>query len=238
MAIVKSTYTKLPKAIKASVVYYTTRPNREGLRGERQLFGKDGLLSKEDVWRMIKRMPKDTFFYRIILSPDPKSEDRDRTLSLENLTRKALWAFAKRKRRDLLDFAAVCHTDHTPNRHVHVVACFEKKLTRADLFTLRTLTTRLALGLSIDEQVLEPKSFRSSRYHGMSVATLPTNRLSSPKRTEAVFPLGGGVSPSVKQQPVCALCGQLAKLKWHYGALRCSNCGFAVKEKKRYSWQR
>jgi len=67
----------------------------------------------------------------------------------------------------------------------------------------------------------------------MSVATLPTNRRSSPKRTEAAFPPGRGASPTVKQQQVCALCGQLAKLKWHYGALRCSNCGFAVKEKKK-----
>src|SRR4051794_33227762 len=80
MAIVKATYTKLHKAIRASVAYYTTRPSREGTRGQRVLFGKDGQRSKKDVETMLRRMPKGTYFYRIVLSPDPKSEDTDRTL--------------------------------------------------------------------------------------------------------------------------------------------------------------
>jgi hypothetical protein len=229
MAIVKATYTKLHKAIKASVAYYTTRPTRAGTRGQRILFGKDGRLSKKDVETMLRRMPKGTYFYRIVLSPDPKSEDRDRMLSLESLTRRALSAFAQKKRRDLLDYAAVCHTDHTPHRHVHVVACFEKKLTRSDLFTLCTLTTRLALGLRIDEPIMEPTPVSTPRYNGVSAAKRATKHRSSPKRSDVVFHLKGGIAPSRKQQAACTLCGQSAKLVWQFGALRCSNCGFAVK---------
>jgi len=230
MAIVKAAYTKLHKAIKASVAYYTARPNREGTRGQRVLFGKDGQRSKEDVETMLRRMPKGTYFYRIVLSPDPKTEDTDRTLSLEGLTRRALAAFTKKKRRDLLDYAAVCHTDHTPNRHVHVIACFAKKLTRSDLFLLRTLTTRLALGLSVDEPIVAPKPFRSPRHTRALVSRRSAKRLSPPKRSDVVFRLsGGGIAPSLKPQPVCTLCGQAAGLTWQFGALRCGNCGFAVK---------
>jgi hypothetical protein len=55
MAIVKATYAKLPTAMKASLVYYTTRPTLEGKRGARAIFGKEGMLTKQDVDAMINR---------------------------------------------------------------------------------------------------------------------------------------------------------------------------------------
>jgi hypothetical protein len=118
---------------------------------------------------MINRQRAGTYFYRIVVSPDPKSEDANRTLSLENLARRPLAVFARRRRADLGDFAAVCHTDHSPNRHVHVIACFDRKLTRGDLYALRVLVTRQALGLSLDVSFESARVARSKAqvpYHG------------------------------------------------------------------------
>src|SRR3954447_21163523 len=143
MAVVKASYTRNKQAIKASVRYYTHRPTIEGIRGTRELFGKERLLTKKEVYAWVNRQRPGTYFYRLVLSHDPKLEDTGRDLPLQNLTRKALTKFALR-RADLTGFAAVCHTDHSAVRHVHVIAAFSRKLSKADLASLRGITTAQA----------------------------------------------------------------------------------------------
>src|SRR5436309_396946 len=118
MAIVKASYTRKPPNIKASLRYYTHRPTIEGRRGTRELFREWGKLTKPDVYRMIDGAQKGTYFYRLVLSPDPNSEDREKNINLERLTRRTLARFANHKRQGAITFAAVAHTDHTDKRHV------------------------------------------------------------------------------------------------------------------------
>jgi hypothetical protein len=52
------------------------RRDREGERVTRDLFGFEGLVSKDTAYRMIHEAPaKGRYYYRIIVSPDPRRED-------------------------------------------------------------------------------------------------------------------------------------------------------------------
>jgi hypothetical protein len=47
----------------------------------RELFGFDGTLSKQTAYQMIHEAPqKGRYYYRIIISPDPRREDRYKDL--------------------------------------------------------------------------------------------------------------------------------------------------------------
>ena len=63
-----------------------------------------------------------------------------------------MWEFAKQTVLKLEDrlkkeiqFVAAEHNDHTPNRHVHVIALIPGKLNVADLEALRMAATQVAL---------------------------------------------------------------------------------------------
>src|SRR5690349_7756800 len=96
MAVVKANYVKrgrgAPARAKATVRYIMHRPGREGERSSRALFGFDGDFTKEQAYGMINEVPRGTIFYRIILSPDPRTEDRYRDLTLAELTTDTLYA--------------------------------------------------------------------------------------------------------------------------------------------------
>src|SRR3954451_16584654 len=119
MAIVKANYVKRGRTaaarVKATVRYITHRPGREGEKSSRALFGWDGELSKEQVYRMIDSAPRGTIFYRIVVSPDPRAEDRYRDLTLPELTADTLLALEERLGRPV-QFAAAVHADHSPAR--------------------------------------------------------------------------------------------------------------------------
>jgi len=52
-AVVKATYTKNRAAAKASIRYFAHRIDRDGNRITRAIFGSDGLMSKDQAYRMI-----------------------------------------------------------------------------------------------------------------------------------------------------------------------------------------
>jgi hypothetical protein len=84
MAVVKANYVKRGKGergrAKATIRYIQHRRDRDGERVSRTLFGFDGELTREQAYRMIDEAQKGTIFYRFVLSPDPKREDRYKTL--------------------------------------------------------------------------------------------------------------------------------------------------------------
>src|SRR5690348_13953375 len=100
-------------------------------------------LSKEQAYRMIDSAPRGTIFYRIVVSPDPRAEDRYRDLTLAELTTDTLLALEERLGRQV-QFVAAVHDDHSPNRHVHTLVLVHRRLTRADFRALRTGATRNA----------------------------------------------------------------------------------------------
>jgi hypothetical protein len=72
MAIVKATYTKSRAGVRASIRYIEHRPGKDGEKVSQILFGIDGLMGREQAYRLIDEAEEGSMFYRFILSPDPK----------------------------------------------------------------------------------------------------------------------------------------------------------------------
>jgi hypothetical protein len=122
------------------------RRDREGERVTRDLFGFDGSLSKETAYHMIHEAPqKRRYYYRIIISPDPRREDRYRDLSLTNLTIETMLKLEERLGHPI-QFVAAIHDDHSPHRHVHTLVIHNgRRLTREDFAMLRNYGKQRAL---------------------------------------------------------------------------------------------
>ena len=87
MIVKVTSYTKIRKAAKATVRYIMHRPNREGSRAARDLFGIDGFMEKYHAYALIDGAQKGSVFYRVAFSPDPSKEDTFKDLDLVWLTR-------------------------------------------------------------------------------------------------------------------------------------------------------
>ena len=93
---------------------------------------------------MIDTAEKNTFFYRIAISPDPVKEDTHKDVHLWELTEQTMMALAEQLQKDVL-YVAAEHDDHAPHRHVHVLALVPTRLTKLDLAALRTAATDAAV---------------------------------------------------------------------------------------------
>jgi hypothetical protein len=144
MAIVKATYTRSKGGAKAAIRYIQHRPGRDGEKATRELFGAEGGVDRQDAYRMIDEAGKGSIFFRIVISPDPKSEDTYKDLYLHELTAETMIQL-----QDLVSkpvsYVAVTHDDHAPHRHVHVLASVKGRLNTQDLQALRDTATAAAL---------------------------------------------------------------------------------------------
>src|SRR2546425_12902340 len=120
MAIVKATYTKQRNGAKASIRYMEHRPGKDGEKITRHLFGIDGLLGRHQAYRLIDEAEKGSIFFRFVISPDPKSEDREKDLHLREVTEKTMQRLEDRLHKEV-QWVAAEHDDHAPHRHVHIV---------------------------------------------------------------------------------------------------------------------
>jgi hypothetical protein len=116
----------------------------------RSLFGFDGPLTKEQVYARIDESMKGTHFYRLKLSTDPRKEDWDKQLDLQEVTRSAIRELelqlkSERGQTIQLDFVAAMHDDHTAIRHVHILAFVPGRLNRNHLQALKVGATAEAL---------------------------------------------------------------------------------------------
>jgi hypothetical protein len=148
VAIFKANYCKRGKTerslAKASVRYIQHRAGFEGEKITRDLFGSDGLMDRYQAYRMIDEAPKGSYFYRFVLSPDPKREDRNHDLDMRDIARHTILALEERLDQSILWVGAV-HDDHAPHLHAHLIAIVPQKLTVADLTMLRGAETGAAL---------------------------------------------------------------------------------------------
>ena len=122
------------------------RRDREGERVTRDLFGFEGSLSKETAYRMIHEAPeKRRYYYRMIISPDPRREDAYRDLALRNLTIETMLKLEERLGHPI-QFIAAIHDNHSPHRHVHTLVIHNgRRLTREDFAMLRNYGKQRAL---------------------------------------------------------------------------------------------
>jgi hypothetical protein len=95
---------------------------------------------------MIDEAPKKgRYYYRVIISPDPRREDRYKDLDLRNLTIATMLKLEERYGKSI-QFVAAIHDDHAPHRHVHALVILNgRRLTRADFAALRDHARNRAL---------------------------------------------------------------------------------------------
>jgi hypothetical protein len=147
VAIVKAAYTTKREAAKASVRYIAHRPGRDSARITRTLFGTDGPMSRQQAYTVIDAARQGSVFFRFIISPDPAREDTNKDLLLRGITEHTMQTLAERLHNQVSWVGAV-HADHTPHRHVHVVAAVAGRLSREDLQAL----THAATAASLDQR--------------------------------------------------------------------------------------
>jgi hypothetical protein len=144
MAIVKANYTRKVREAKASVRYIENRPGKDGARVLRTLFQADGKVERGDVYTMIDQADKTSYFFRLVSSPDPMSEDSDKNLSLRELTEQTIASLEDRFQRPLQWVAAI-HADHTEHRHIHAMVIVPERLQVQDFKRMRSAATEAAL---------------------------------------------------------------------------------------------
>jgi hypothetical protein len=223
MAIVKSNYVKRGKGergrAKATVRYITHRRDRDNQTVTRKLFGFDGELTREQAYRMIDEAQKGTLFYRFVLSPDPKREDRYKDLGLSDITTHTMLKLEERLGRQV-QFCATEHIDHSPHRHVHVLALVGgRKLTREDLQALRHEATERAL--------FQRRMRDRIREH---TVMLKRGRYSGLKR----FAFRGS---KPYQSYTCPLCGYHQALPYSASGYRCPADGWYLRRDKSYGFE-
>jgi len=148
MAIVKANYVKRGKGAtanaKASVRYIQHRRGKDGATITRQLFGSDGALDRYDAYRIIDEAKKGSLFYRFILSPDPKAEDKNHDLDMRDIAMQTMQTLEERLGQSVLWVGAI-HSDHAPHLHAHLIAVVPKRLSVKDFEILRQRTTEACL---------------------------------------------------------------------------------------------
>jgi hypothetical protein len=148
MAVVVGNYCKKGAGeratAKANIAYIQTRPGRDKERLTRTLFGAGGSMGRHEAYGFITDAPHGTYFYRLKLSPDPKTEDTKRDLPMQKLTRQMMGQLEKRLN-TAIPWAAAVHDDHTDIRHVHILAAIPRRLQQHELEFLIREATQLSL---------------------------------------------------------------------------------------------
>src|SRR5687767_4377840 len=131
MAIVKSKYVRGKSRIKAHLRYITHRRGHEGERITRPLFGRDGPLSKLQIYEMIDATCRGAVFHKFVINFHPVKEDTRKDLNLWEITRKTLEQI-KTQFGESVPFVATIHDDHTLLRHIHGFFIVEGKLPKEE----------------------------------------------------------------------------------------------------------
>ncbi len=144
MAVFVMNHTQSKGAAKANIKYIQNRPGRDGTKIIRTLFGWDGALDRQEAYRMVDAADKASFYFRMKICPDPKTEDTRRDLSLREVTETIMQMVEERIRRQV-QWVAAEHNDHTAKRHVHVLAIARGRLNRGDLKDIIQQATAVCL---------------------------------------------------------------------------------------------
>jgi hypothetical protein len=150
MAVVKANYVKRGMGekgrAKATIRYIQHRRGEYEQTITRALFGGEGAINRQEAYRIIDEAPKGSFFYRLIISPDPKHEDRNHDLDMRDISERTIKALEDLiGRNEPIEWIAATHADHVPHLHSHVIAVVPKRLYSADLAYLRHQATKASL---------------------------------------------------------------------------------------------
>ena len=143
MAIVKASFTRNGRVAKAATRYIENRPGIDGARVVRTLFTADGKVQRAEVYDMIDQAANGSYFFRLVISPDPVREDSDKNLSLREITERTMQSLENRFQQPLQWVAAI-HADHAEHRHIHAIAIVPQRLNVQDFQRMRTAATEEA----------------------------------------------------------------------------------------------
>src|SRR5436305_13480816 len=95
MAIFKASFIpknlNAAKSAKANIRYIQNRRGKDGAKIQRTLWGIDGKMEREEAYRMIDEgVEQRKIAYRIILNFDPKNEDTNKDIYLQEITKEAM----------------------------------------------------------------------------------------------------------------------------------------------------
>jgi hypothetical protein len=146
MAIFRITSrTRRPDLAKHSIRYIVHRRSREQPTITRMLYDQHGITDKHHSYNRIDRRGEWCTCFRTVISPDPLVEDANRDLDLRALTEATMQQLRLRLKDRAFQYSAAIHTDHSNNRHIHVLLLLNKhRLSKADLQALRTAATENA----------------------------------------------------------------------------------------------
>ena len=143
MAIFKATYTKKAPCAKANIRYIEHRPGKDGAKITRTLWGIDGKMERAEAYQMIDEAKPGSVFYRLVINLDAEKEDTYRDIYVRELTEHTMLGVENRLGQHI-QWVAATHDDHTPLRHVHILALLPQKLHVQDLQALRHIATEAA----------------------------------------------------------------------------------------------
>jgi hypothetical protein len=155
MAIVKNNYVKpngheKAKA-KATIRYIQNRPGQDNTKTSRTLFSSDGPIARHEAYRMIDEAEQGSVVFRFVISPDGKTEDTNRDLRLRDVTERTMLSFEDHIKQQVQWVGAV-HADHTPLRHVHIVAVVPARMQREEFQSLPKVLRLAATNACIEQR--------------------------------------------------------------------------------------
>jgi hypothetical protein len=148
MAVVKTHYERRGKVgnakAKENVRYIQHRAGKDKERVMRPLFTNDGPMTRLEVYQFIDEAPKGTYFYTIIINPDPEKEDTHKDLDMRQIALSTMQTISAIVDTPVIWVAAI-HDDHTDKNHVHALAALPRRLEKPELNHIREETTYTCL---------------------------------------------------------------------------------------------
>jgi hypothetical protein len=214
MAIVKAKYVRGKSRIKAHLRYITHRRGFDGERITRPLFGRDGPLSKQQIYDMIDNVGRGAVFHKFVINCHPVKEDTHKDLNLWELTRKTLEQI-KTQFGDNVPFVATIHDDHTALRHVHGFFIVEGRLSKEEFAKIKGLWKVATAEVRRQRKRLD-RMRKSLRYQKL----LPLIEKYKRKRGQ-----GRGMHMrNIRTQPACQNCGYGQSTGIPFYRLTCPAC--------------
>jgi hypothetical protein len=211
-------------AAQATLGYNAHRVDKEKQRMERILFGNGGLLTEEQAMRTIDEASKKIYFFRMILNPDPKTEDRDKNTDLWKLTKELVQWLEQTLEREI-PFIAAEHDDHTDLKHIHAILLIER-VGREKMITVPIINQmrELASGRALQQQQGREQVLAHQQDRHRAVALPPV-----PKRSHALPPRRQENFRETATQPLdlitCGDCGNMQSPHTKDGWWKCMSCG-------------
>jgi hypothetical protein len=163
----------------------------------RPLFGRDGPLSKLQIYEMIDAVRRGAVFHKFVINFHPTKEDTRKDLNLWNVTRKTLEQI-KTQFGDSVPFIATIHDDHTLLRHIHGFFIVEGKLPKEEFTKIKGLW-KIASAEAWRQRTRLDRMRKSHHYKKL----LPLIEQYKRKHQQG----RGGRMRTIRMQPACQHCG-------------------------------